>query len=109
MKKTPAETKISYEAFVPSELSVLPNPQKALPAIAKDPRLTKLIESAVRQIPTRHELFLADAREMKIKPSSVHLIVTSPPYWTLKEYRDTKGQLGHIPGYSDFLRELDKV
>ena len=33
----------------------------------------------------------------------------SPPYWTLKEYRDSKGQMGHIDGYEDFLNELDKV
>jgi DNA modification methylase len=35
--------------------------------------------------------------------------VTSPPYWTLKEYRDTEGQLGHLADYDGFLRELDKV
>ena len=38
---------------------------------------------------------------------SVHLVVTSPPYWTLKEYRDSDGQLGHIANYEDFLAELD--
>jgi modification methylase len=35
--------------------------------------------------------------------------VTSPPYWTLKEYRDTHGQLGHIEDYSTFLDQLDLV
>jgi DNA modification methylase len=35
--------------------------------------------------------------------------VTSPPYWTLKEYRDVGGQLGHVADYEAFLRELDKV
>jgi site-specific DNA-methyltransferase (adenine-specific) len=39
----------------------------------------------------------------------VHLVVTSPPYWTLKEYRSTAGQLGHIQDYERFLCELDKV
>lgn len=39
----------------------------------------------------------------------MHLIVTSPPYWTLKEYRQTQGQLGHIEDYELFLIELDKV
>jgi DNA modification methylase len=46
---------------------------------------------------------------MKLKPESVHLVVTSPPYWTLKEYRDTEGQLGHVDDYEDFLRGLDTV
>jgi DNA modification methylase len=44
-----------------------------------------------------------------IKPSSVHLVVTSPPYWTLKEYRISDGQMGHIEDYDDFLAELDKI
>jgi DNA modification methylase len=39
----------------------------------------------------------------------VHLVVTSPPYWTLKEYRASAGQLGHVDDYEAFLLELDKV
>ncbi|HLH09579.1 MAG TPA: site-specific DNA-methyltransferase [Terriglobales bacterium] len=39
----------------------------------------------------------------------VHLVLTSPPYWTLKEYRDSPGQLGHVGSYNEFLLELDKV
>jgi DNA modification methylase len=45
----------------------------------------------------------------ELAPESVHLVVTSPPYWTLKEYRDSKGQMGHIEDYEEFLRELDRV
>jgi DNA modification methylase len=44
-----------------------------------------------------------------LTPGSVQLVVTSPPYWTLKEYRDSKGQMGHIEEYDEFLEELDKV
>lgn len=40
---------------------------------------------------------------------SVHLVVTSPPYWNLKRYNDNPGQLGHIEDYEAFLGELDKV
>ena len=59
---------------------------------------------------TRHRLRLGDARDLSWIPNeSVHLVVTSPPYWTLKEYRRTKGQLGHIEDYGAFLVELDKV
>jgi DNA modification methylase len=39
----------------------------------------------------------------------VHLVVTSPPYWTLKEYPRVKGQLGRVEDYETFLRELDRV
>lgn len=44
-----------------------------------------------------------------LQPQSIHLVLTSPPYWTLKEYRDSAAQLGHIENYDDFLHELDKV
>ena len=40
---------------------------------------------------------------------SVHLVVTSPPYWTLKEYPQRDGQLGYVEDYDQFLGELDKV
>jgi DNA modification methylase len=94
---------------LPSELRALDDPQTALPRIAKDRRLTELIESAVREIPTQHDLRLADARSLDIPAESVHLVLTSPPYWTLKEYRTSDGQLGHVEDYDVFLDELDKV
>lgn len=79
---------------VPKELRSLENPQTAIPAIAKDARLMSLIDNAVRSIPTTHHLFLRDARSLgNLKPSSVHLVLTSPPYWTLKQYRDSHAQL----------------
>ena len=95
--------------YLPADLPPLDNPQTALPAIAKDPRLVDLIQDAVQRIPTSHQVILGDAREMSLEPESVHLVVTSPPYWTLKEYRDTAGQLGHVADYDDFLRDLDEV
>jgi len=101
--------RVDVEEFLPTELGSLENHQTALPAIAKDPHLTCLIEEAVRRIPTQHDLFQADSRDMELEPESVHLIVTSPPYWTLKEYRQTDGQLGHLDDYEVFLEELDRV
>ncbi len=96
--------------FVPSEIYPLNNPQTDIPRIAKDKRLIKLIEEAVRKIPTVHWLHLGDARAMhSFTPASVHLVITSPPYWTLKEYRNSDGQMGHIEDYDEFLAELDKV
>ncbi|HTV57772.1 MAG TPA: site-specific DNA-methyltransferase [Verrucomicrobiae bacterium] len=44
-----------------------------------------------------------------VLPESVHLILTSPPYWTLKEYRHSDAQLGHVEDYDQFLEELDRV
>jgi DNA modification methylase len=107
--RTDKQRQIVAEDFLPDGLPLLDNPQIALPAIAKDVRLIELIQDAVQRIPTSHNLHLGDARAMRLKPESVHLVVTSPPYWTLKEYRDSHGQLGHVADYEQFLRELDKV
>ena len=95
--------------FVPDELAKLENVQTAIPAIAKDARLIGLVEEAVKRVPTSHDLCLGDARAMKLEPESVHLVLTSPPYWTLKQYGDVEGQLGHVVDYETFLGELDKV
>lgn len=59
---------------------------------------------------TTHKLSLGDARDLSSIPDeSVHLVVTSPPYWTLKEYAGSRGQLGDIEDYELFLDELDKA
>lgn len=96
--------------FVPEELRGLGDPQTAIPALARNVSQVRLIENAVRTIPTSHDLLLMDARRLsKLKENSVHLVVTSPPYWTLKKYRDSEGQLGHIDDYESFLNEIDRV
>lgn len=59
---------------------------------------------------TKHRLKLGDARDLSwIPDGSVHLVVTSPPYWTLKKYEENERQLGEIEDYNAFLDELDKV
>jgi len=96
--------------FVPEELRQLENPQTAIPQLAKDSGQMRAIEACVQRVPTRHVLRHGDARQMSgLAPESVHLVLTSPPYWTLKKYRDTDGQLGHIDDYAEFLDDLDLV
>lgn len=59
---------------------------------------------------TRHVLHRGDARDLSWVPDeSVHLIVTSPPYWTLKKYNDHPDQLGDVADYETFHDELDLV
>lgn len=59
---------------------------------------------------TTHKIIEGDARDLSFIPSdSVHLICTSPPYGSLKEYPDRAGQLGNVGSYELFLSELDKV
>lgn len=86
------------------------NAQTAIPAIAKNAKLLSAIDDVVRRMPTSHTLYEADARAMPfLQSNSVHLVLTSPPYWTLKEYERGEGQLGFVEDYKSFLNELDKV
>lgn len=102
--------KDDHSAFLPEEVRNLANPQKDIPRLAKDHNILKEIEASIQQIPTTHNLFQDDARKLSFIPDeSVHLVMTSPPYWTLKKYRDHEGQLGDIEDYELFLKELDEV
>ena len=81
-----------------------------IPKLVKDSSAISILEKRLVALPTHHRLILGDGRDIrKIAPSTVHLVVTSPPYWTLKEYPKVNGQLGRIDDYATFLEELDKV
>lgn len=96
--------------WLPPEVGAITDHQTDLPRIAKDPRLTAAIEATLAQLPTTHDLHRHDARSIDfLAPNSVHLVVTSPPYWTLKEYNHSEGQMGYIEDYETFLAELDRV
>ena len=106
----PEKTTPNISSFVPLPLRSLGDPQTAIPRLAKDADSVRLIEDSVQTIPTTHHLYVGDARKMSgLRPDSVHLVLTSPPYWTLKEYRQSDAQLGHIADYEQFLQELDSV
>jgi len=66
--------------------------------------MKKVMEDTVQR------LVNGDARDLSfLADESVHLAVTSPPYWNLKEYNRCPGQIGHMDDYEEFLGELDKV
>ena len=68
------------------------------------------MKTEVEKKNTAHKLFHGDARDISfLSDESIHLVVTSPPYWNLKQYNDNKNQLGHIVDYEQFLEELTKV
>ncbi len=65
---------------------------------------------ATNDTPTIHRLYQGDARSFPyIADESVHLVATSPPYWKLKRYNDSPGQMGHIEDYEKFLEDLRRV
>lgn len=87
-----------------------PLDQRAIPKIAKDPPSLKAIAKAIREVRSRHSLWVGDSRAMSyVLDESVHLVVTSPPYFDLKKYPDHEAQLGGFHDYEVFLKELDRV
>ena len=59
---------------------------------------------------THHTIVQGDSRDLSfIADETVHLIVTSPPYWILKRYNDLEGQLGHVEDYEEFIAQLGHV
>ena len=59
---------------------------------------------------TVHRLIQGDARRLDFIPDeSIHLVVTSPPYWILKRYNENPDQLGHVEDYEQFLDDLSEV
>jgi DNA modification methylase len=100
----------SLDNFLPAWTHTLGDLQTAIPKLAKDAKRLAELDSVTGEIPTLHRSVHGDARDLAgIEPNSVHLVLTSPPYWTLKEYRDSEGQMGHLQDYDHFLSELDKV
>ncbi len=92
------------------ELALL-DPQRSIPAIARDNEATARIEGLLRELPSTHQLLLGDARQLiaQLPEESIHLAITSPPYWTLKEYEEHPNQLGHVDDYEAFLNAIDAV
>jgi modification methylase len=58
---------------------------------------------------TQHRVILGDSRHMtELADGSVHLVVTSPPYWCLKDYGHP-GQIGYDQSYEEYLESLGQV
>ncbi len=69
----------------------------------------------------KNNIFYKDARDMsEIPDNSIHLVITSPPYFNIKDYsldgyqknkraKKTKGQIGDIINYKKYINEMLKV
>ena len=58
---------------------------------------------------TEHKIFFGDSRSLnKMKDKSVQLIITSPPYWQLKNY-GTENQIGFNESYEEYINNLNLV
>jgi len=58
---------------------------------------------------TQHKIIIGDSRRMaEVRDESVQLVVTSPPYWQLKDYGH-KEQIGYNDTYEDYINNLNLV
>ena len=58
---------------------------------------------------TRHRILLKDSKNMKeVGDEEVHLIVTSPPYWSIKDYGHPK-QIGYKDSLPEYFHKLGRV
>lgn len=58
---------------------------------------------------THHKIVLGDSRQMSnVSDESVHLVVTSPPYWQLKDY-GIRHQIGFHDSYESYINNLNLV
>ena len=58
---------------------------------------------------THHKIVIGDSRQMKeIPDESAHLVITSPPYWQLKDYEDGQ-QIGYNDTYEEYVNNLNLV
>ena len=58
---------------------------------------------------TQHTIINGDSRKMdKLQDKSVHLIITSPPYWQLKDY-GSDNQIGFNDTYEQYINNLNLV
>jgi DNA modification methylase len=91
--------------------------KKRVTAIQKD-----IFSSSSKQL-FQPKIHLGDSRDLHkyVKPNSVDLIVTSPPYWdilnmkrsadekNIRKYSESNKDLGNISDYNNFLNDLKQV
>ena len=58
---------------------------------------------------TNHKVIIGDSRNMaELKNNSIHLVITSPPYWQLKDY-GSSDQIGFNDSYENYINNLNLV
>jgi len=66
-------------------------------------------KNEIIMVVTKHKIIIGDSRNMaELQDKSVHLIITSPPYWQLKDY-GAPNQIGFDDSYEDYINNLNLV
>ena len=127
---TPEEARLIFDPFVGvgSTLVAAKELGKDAVGIEISPEFATIAESRVQQmIPyggeTDIKIHVADSRELYkyVSPSSVDMVITSPPYWDIllekrtadykeqRNYGDPEADIGKTRDYEKFLLELRKI
>jgi len=73
------------------------------------PVTTRIPVTHVADLETRHRVILGDSRCMReLSDDSVQFVVTSPPYWNIKDYGHAS-QIGYHDTYDDYIASLNQV
>ncbi len=58
---------------------------------------------------THHKIINGDSRDLgEVPDNSIHLVITSPPYWQLKDY-GSENQIGFHDSYENYINNLNLV
>ncbi len=61
------------------------------------------------KLKTKHIIINGDSRKMdELKAESIDLVITSPPYWQLKDY-GSENQIGYNDSYENYINNLNLV
>lgn len=103
---------LPIEAHLPEELvhELDSFEQDTIPRLARSQEHIGRIHDALSHLPTRHLIREIDSRIFEgVRDESIHLVLTSPPYWTLKTYPPRDGQLAEYEDYEEFIQQLTAV
>lgn len=71
--------------------------------------MLKFVANGQYRLKTHHKIINGDSRQMsELADESVHLAITSPPYWQLKDY-GTDAQIGYHHTYEEYINNLNIV
>ncbi len=69
----------------------------------------KTIQEDSFYLETTHKIHFQDAINLKkLKEKTVHLVVTSPPYWKIKDYGNEE-QIGYNDSLTEYFDKLNAV
>ena len=127
---TPPDASLILDPFAGVGSTLLAAKESGKDAIGLEisPEFAQIAERRVNQMlpfagQTEIQIHTADSRELYryVSPSSIDMVVTSPPYWDIllqkrtadnkeqRDYGDPLADLGKIENYEKFLLELRKI